>query len=297
MNFTYDPVPPLTGLTFGGRLTGWQADPLVQCLVFVVVVSAVFLLLPGIDIWFTGLFASGEGGFPTGNLTFFRFLRDTNRWLSAIVPVTLVVLLIAKLARPDRPSIVPPAKTLFILATQALGPGIMANLIFKRFWGRPRPNDVDLFGPGDLPFIPPWVMTNHCPGNCSFVSGESSSAIWLLGLVVLVPERWRLTALKALAAYAVVVSLNRVAFGGHFLSDVLIAWGLTAMIMVVVYRYVLERPLPPFENSRLEADLTRLGIWIRRRLGFPTPGAEPAVVRPAPLPAPAPPERETPPER
>jgi lipid A 4'-phosphatase len=280
--------PPLTGFTFGGRVQGWLAEPIVQCLIAIVVVSAIFLAIPAIDIWFTGLFAANNrGGFPVGTLPFFQFLRAINQWLSAIIPVTLIILVIVKIARPDRPSIVPPAKTLFILATQALGPGIVVNLILKGNWGRPRPNDVALFGQGDLPFVPPWYVTNYCPGNCSFVSGEGSSAIWLLSLAVLVPKQWRMTAIKGIVAFAVAASLNRIAFGGHYLSDVLIAWGLTLLIMAVVYRYVIERPLPWFENGRLEADLTRLGVWIRKRLGFPTPALEtPTTIDVMPPPAP-----------
>jgi membrane-associated phospholipid phosphatase len=289
--------PPLTGFTLGGRLKGWLADPIAQCLVFILVVSAVFLVLPQLDIWFTSLFASSSGGFPVGTLAFFKFLRGLNQSLTAIVPTVLTVVLIAKVVRPDRPSLVPPAKTLFLLSTLALGPGIVVNLIFKGHWGRPRPNDVTLFGPGEFPYVPPWVITNYCPGNCSFVSGEASSAIWLLGLAVLVPKEWRKTALKVLFAFAVAASLNRIAFGGHYLSDVLLAWGLTLLIMAIAYRYILERPLPWFENTRMEADLTRLGIWVRRRLGFPTLVNEPhleasALARPEPGA-----EREAPPER
>ncbi len=264
--------PPLAGFSFGGRLQGWLLDPIVQCLVFMVIVSAIFLILPGLDVWFSGLFAaSNRGGFPVGTLPFFQFLRAVNQWLTAIIPVVLVIVLIMKVAMPERPSLVPPARTWFILLTEALAPGIVVNLILKANWGRPRPNDVSLFGPGDLPFVPPWVMSNYCPGNCSFVSGEGSSSIWLLSLVVLVPLEWRTTAAKAIVAFALAVSLNRIAFGGHFLSDVLLAWGITLLIMAVAYRYMLERPLPVFENARMERDLTRFGVWIRRRLGFPTP--------------------------
>jgi hypothetical protein len=98
--------------------------------------------------------------------------------------------------------------------------------------------------------------------------------MWLLSLAVLVPPQWRKTAAKWLVAFAVLVSLNRIAFGGHFLSDVVLAWGFTLLVMAIVYRYVLERPLPWFENARIEADLTRLGVEIRRRLGFPTPALD-----------------------
>ena len=310
-----DDAPPIAGFTFGGRLRGWAADPIVQCLAFILIASLIFVLFPGIDLWFSSLFAGPKGtGFPVANLPAFQFLRNLNRTFTALVPTVLVILLIAKLVRPDRPSIVPPAKTLFILATLAIASGIIANLIFKDLWGRPRPVNVDVFG-GDLPFIAAWQVSNYCARNCSFISGEGSSSMWLLSLAVLLPAAWRSTAARWLVAFAVLVSLDRIAFGGHFLSDVVLAWGFTLLVMAVVYRYVLERPLPWFANPRLEADLTRLGVWIRRRLGFPTPGldhpgaagalavAEPVlpVEREAHLPAERevqlPPEREPPAER
>ena len=105
-----DDAPPLTGFAFGGRLNGWLLDPIVQCVIFIVVASLIFVLFPGIDVWFSSLFAGPKAsGFPVGNLPAFEFLRNLNRTLTAVIPTVLVILLIAKLVRPDRPSIVPPA--------------------------------------------------------------------------------------------------------------------------------------------------------------------------------------------
>jgi lipid A 4'-phosphatase len=273
---------PLRGFTFGGRLTGLLTDPIVQCVIFILIASAIFVALPGIDLWFSGLFAGpNRTGFPVGGLTAFIFLRNVNRALTAIIPTVLVIGVIAKLVRPDRRSLVPPAKAAFLLVTLAVASGIVANLIFKDHWGRPRPVNVDVFG-GMFPFVPAWRVSDYCAANCSFVSGEGSSAMWLLGLAVLLPAVWRPTALKVLFAFVVLVSLNRIAFGGHFLSDVLLAWGFTLLIMAIAYRYMIERPLLWFDNDRMEADLTRWGVAIRKRLGFPTPGFEEAIALEAP---------------
>ena len=75
--------------------------------------------------------------------------------------------------------------------------------------------------------------------------------------------------MKWIAVFVVAVSLNRIAFGGHFLSDVLLAWGFTGLVMVLAYRFLIERPIPWLANDRQEARWTALGVWIRRRLGFP----------------------------
>ena len=164
--------------------------------------------------------------------------------------------------------------------TLAVGPGLVTNLLFKDHWGRPRPEAVDLFG-GTLPFVQAWRVTNYCVANCSFISGEASSAAWLLGLAVLVPSAWRPAALKWLTGFAILVSLDRIAFGGHFLSDVLLGWGFTLLMMAIAYRLLIERPIPWLSNESQEDRWTSAGVAVRRRLGFPTPevtDADPALL-------------------
>jgi membrane-associated phospholipid phosphatase len=36
--------------------------------------------------------------------------------------------------------------------------------------------------------------------------------------------------------YAAGLSANRIAFGGHFLSDVLLSWAVTALVLALLYR-------------------------------------------------------------
>lgn len=102
-----------------------------------------------------------------------------------------------------------------------LSPLLLVNGIFKSYWGRPRPHMVDLFG-GELPFVPAGTITSYCESNCSFISGEAAGAFWLVCLVPLVPREDRLPVLVGTLAIAVSASLLRVAFGGHFLSDVML---------------------------------------------------------------------------
>jgi membrane-associated phospholipid phosphatase len=282
-------APPLTGLTFHGRLRGWMVDPMLQCVAFTVVVSVIFIALPGIDLWFSGLFtAPGKPGFPVGALPAFQILRNANRLLTWLIPIALVAVMIFKLARPDLPSLIAPAKSLFILVTLIVGPGLIANLLFKDHWGRPRPESVDVFG-GALPFEPVWKISNACATNCSFISGEGSSAMWLLSALVLVPAIWRPTLTRWLLVFIVLVSLDRIAFGGHFLSDVLVAWGFMLLVMAIAYRVLLEQPIPWLANDRQEERWTQAGVAIRQRLGFPTPAVDgTALLEPPAMPMPPP---------
>lgn len=239
------------------------ADPIVQCFALIALTSAFFLLFPGVDLWFSGLFYEPGDGFPMARLGAFAGLRQFHRYLTWLIGVGLAMALIAKLALPSRPSIVRPRDILFIAGTLAIGPGLIVNLVFKNNWGRPRPYAVDHFG-GDQPFIGVWQMTDHCNTNCSFVSGEASSAIWLVTLAVLVPPRWRPAAVEAIVILAALLALNRIATGGHFLSDVLLSWWMTLAVIAAAYRILYVNPPAPLADDRMEAGLTRAGLALRR---------------------------------
>jgi len=60
--------------------------------------------------------------------------------------------------------------------------------------------------------------------------------------LVLAPRAWRPAAVSLALAYAAGLSLNRIAFGGHFLSDVLLSWALTALALALVHRAVHASP-------------------------------------------------------
>lgn len=246
-----------------GRSPALLADPIVQAVLFILAASFVFLAYPGIDIWFSALFYHPDVGFPMSRLGAFIALRALTQILLISVVVALVAAVAIKLLRPTRPTPVRPCDIVFLLTTLALGPGLIVNVFFKEFWGRPRPNTVDLFG-GASPFVGIWELSDSCVSNCSFVSGEAAAAMWLVAVAIIVPGRWRKPAVIVALALAVLLSFNRIAFGRHFLSDVLLAWGVTLLVIAVTHRFVVERPPAWLANDRLEAGLTKLGLSLRR---------------------------------
>lgn len=250
-----------------GRSPALFADPIVQIALLVLLVSLVFLALPGIDIWFSRLYYDPEFGFPMSRLAAFTGLRSLTRVLLVVIVIVLIAAVVIKLLRPTRPTPIRPGDIVFLLSTLAIGPGLIVNAFFKEFWGRPRPETVDLFG-GELPFVTVWRISDHCLSNCSFVSGEAAAAIWLVAVALVAPRGWRKLALLLAVVVAVLLSLNRVAFGRHFLSDVLLAWGLTLLVIAVVHRIVVEHPPAWLANDRLEAGLTRLGLRLRPGSGI-----------------------------
>ena len=152
---------------------------------------------------------------------------------------------------------------LFLLWSLVLGPGLLVNLILKDHWGRPRPTMVSLFG-GGSPYVPVWEISGFCSRNCSFVAGEASTAAWLVGVALVLPARWRVPGVIVAGVYALLIGLNRIAFGGHFLSDVLLSFSLTFLLMAILYRLLVERPPAALAGPALEAKLAGFGRRLRR---------------------------------
>jgi lipid A 4'-phosphatase len=254
----------------GHRLQNWLTptapglltNPAAKSVALIVVTTVVFLIFPGLDVWFSGLFYEPGNGFPMTRLGAFIGFRAIGNGLTWLIAVGVVITLLVKLALPWRPSLVPPRDVLFILSTLALGPGLIVNLVLKDHWGRPRPWRVDLFG-GDQPFVGVWRITDYCTSNCSFVSGEASSAIWLLTTLVLVPAHWRSSMTRILLVLIALLSLDRIGMGGHFLSDVFLAWWITLAVIAVAYRVLYLDPPPALAPDRLEDAMTRAGNAIR----------------------------------
>jgi len=239
-----------------------KANPVAICLLFVALASAVFLAFPGIDLWFSDLFYRSRSGFWLRRNGALGFLRATNDALIAVAVVALIASMAVKLARPEKPSPIRPDTVVFLLSTLVLAPLLLVNVVLKNSWGRPRPVQVDLFG-GDAPYVEVWRITDWCERNCSFVSGEASSAIWLVAVAMVLPKAVRAPAVVVAGVYALLLSLNRIAFGGHFLSDVVISFGLTFLVIAVMHRVVIERPPKWLSSETLETGLTRVGRSLR----------------------------------
>lgn len=246
----------------GGNSPALLGDPIVQALAVTVLVTVIFLVFPGLDIWFSGLFYDPGTKFPMTSLPAFAGLRALGNDLLWLAVIALTVVVLVKIALPWRQSLVPPRDVLFILSTLVIGPGLIVNFVLKDHWGRPRPWRVTDFG-GDQPFVGVWRITRECVSNCSFVSGEASSAIWLVTLVVLVPERWRPLALRVAIGLAILLSLNRIAMGGHFLSDTLLSWTITLTLIAAAWRLLYVSPPPALTDARLERGLTWVGLRLR----------------------------------
>ena len=130
---------------------------------------------------------------------------------------------------------------IFLLASLALGPGLLVNGVLKENSHRPRPEQTVEFG-GPWRFRPYEAFDGECRRNCSFVSGEVAASSWTLATALLAPPPFRVLAVGAALAFTAATGALRMSFGGHYLSDALLAALFTFLIVLGFYRWYLGRP-------------------------------------------------------
>ncbi|QGZ35360.1 phosphatase PAP2 family protein [Stappia indica] len=250
---------------FAARLTGGDARALALAVTACLfVLSLFFLAFPAVDIAASRLFHDPAGGFVLSQTPFLQRLRELGPFLVKLIAVLCVAILLWPFVVAPLSRRLPLRAPVFLLSTLILGPGLLVNAVLKNNWGRPRPNAVDLFG-GDAPYVRVWQMTNHCDTNCSFVSGEASSSLWLVTLAFLAPPGWRRAILAVVLPLALVLSANRVAFGGHFLSDTLISWCLTLLVILGVHYLLWRAPGADMRAARWRNGYDRAADTVRAR--------------------------------
>jgi len=209
---------------------------LLGLIALIVAVGVIFALLPDIDLAVSHSLYDHGGFAGAGKAA--HIARDVFR----IGPfVVLAVYLIgyaynrwgggAARWAPDGRGVV------FLVASLAIGSGLIVNLGMKDHLHRPRPVHTQDFGGSDE-FRPWYRFDGACVKNCGFSSGEASSGFWMVAPALLVPPPWRSVAVAGALAFGVAARALRVAYGAHYLSDVLFG-GLISLIVVFAIRRLL----------------------------------------------------------
>jgi lipid A 4'-phosphatase len=204
-----------------------------------VAAGAVFLAAPEIDLAAARLFHAPGTGFVGQSLAWVHAVR----WAFIVLYFGTIALCLAGLVAVwrRRAQFLTLGKVhwLFLAACLAAGPGLVANVVLKDQWGRPRPRQVVEFG-GTRHFTPPLVMSDQCPRNCSFVSGEASSTyVVLYAAAALVPQ-WSVALVAAGTVGGLATGLVRMSQGGHFLSDVIFAGVFMALTVLALRALILR---------------------------------------------------------
>jgi lipid A 4'-phosphatase len=200
--------------------------------------SALFLLLPGLDLQVARLFYRGDNDFWLRYDPIASAIHDAVPLLMGGVLFAVLLLLAWDLRRgPGRGKALRRAG--FVALSFLIGPGLVANTLLKDNWGRPRPWQVAAFG-GPSRFAPPLVIGDQCPNNCSFVAGDAAAAFAFLAFALLLPPgRPRRAGVAAALAFGCAMGLMRIAQGAHFLSDVVFAGLFVSLIVLLLYRLLL----------------------------------------------------------
>jgi membrane-associated phospholipid phosphatase len=191
---------------------------LILCCAVAILAAAIFVTFPQLDLATTHALYDRNHAFY-GTTFFGRSFRAILRLASfTIFAVFVLAYISARLYARKR--LVPTGRNLAFLAiTLALGPGLLVNVLIKEHSHRPRPFQTQDFG-GQWQFRPLGDFRGDCVTDCSFVSGETSTAAWSLAPALLTPPPWRAAVIGTSLLFTMVMAVERVAYGGHYLSDV-----------------------------------------------------------------------------
>jgi membrane-associated phospholipid phosphatase len=232
---------------------------LIIALAIAAVVGVVFGLYPQLDLTISAPFHAILLRGNSFGLHLYPSLgraRDAGLWVGTVLILLALAALIIKLILPKRRLLISGRAIVFLIATLALGPGLLVNVGLKDHWGRPRPIDVTQFG-GTEHFVAWWDPRGDCPGNCSFVSGDVSGAFWTLAPAALAPPPWRALAYGAALALGAGMAALRVMAGAHFFSDAAFAGVFTFLIIWVVHGLIYRWPRTRLTDEAVERAIER----------------------------------------
>lgn len=223
------------------------------------VLGLLFGIYPELDLKLAALFYDpASASFPLKQSGLAAFARDGAMWIAWALALPALIAIAGKLLRPDRPMLVPGRAAVFLVVTILLSAVVLSNLAFKSHWGRPRPVMVTEFS-GPWQFVPWWDPRGACGKNCSFFSGEGATAFWTYAPAALTPPQWRPLAYVAATLFGVATSGLRMAFGGHFFTDVAAAGLVSFLVIWLAYAWIYRWPSTRLSDAGIDAALARLG--------------------------------------
>ncbi len=207
-----------------------------------------FSIFPALDIKIAKFFFL-DGVFLSEKYEIIKFLRIFFKNVMILIPVISIVYLVF-IHINDRQNIITrrgykKLRNILVSLGFIIGPiigcGIIANLYFKDTWGRARPINIEEFG-GTKIYTAPFIKSDQCDKNCSWIGGESAAAFSFLVGVIILKKPVKLIYINIL--FGLIVSLLRMLMGGHFLSDNLFS-AFFMIYLALIYRvgvlFVLKR--------------------------------------------------------
>ena len=161
------------------RRPEWRRELIV--LVLIVAASTVVFWISDLDIRFSRLFympGNPQSPWPHYENPLWRTLYESDTYLTLILSAISIVMIAIGALKPGRRLLL--RYGLFILLSGLLGAGLLTNLVFKEYWGHPRPDSIVEFG-GKLAYLPPLAKGRAGNGE-SFPSGHVSIAFSFIAI-------------------------------------------------------------------------------------------------------------------
>jgi len=236
---------------------------LIIALAIAVVVGVVFAAYPQLDVEIAALFYNPvTHAFAAWYSDRVEHVRDAATLLVTLMVAPAFLAVAGKLVFPQRRMLIPGRAALFLIATLALGPGILTNGVLKGHSARMRPVDIVELG-GKERFTPWWDPRGACPENCSFVAGEASGGFWTLAPAALAPPQWRALAYAGALGFGAAMGLLRMAAGAHFFTDVVFAGVLMYVLIWTLHGLIYRWRPTRLTDEAVERPLERMGKSIR----------------------------------
>ena len=204
-----------------------------------VLFTIIFLVFPLLDIYISRYFFVDDK-FLSEKYTFIKVLRSSLKNIMIAIPIlSLIVLLLTVFMKKNyyfnnRYNLRFKLVLLGFVIGPILGCGLIANLYFKDTWGRARPAYIVEFG-GEKKYSQPFIKSDQCYKNCSWISGETSGAFSLMFGSLLLRNHIFLLCNYFLG---LLVFFCRISMGGHFFSDNIYAY-FFMIYLAYLYKYFI----------------------------------------------------------
>lgn len=198
-----------------------------------------FLQCWNLDMDFqTRLWNEVDQGWRFENLFWVQWVYGAGVMPALVVGILSLCILLFGIGRPELAKF--RKLSGYFLCVMLVGNGLVANVLLKGLWGRPRPSQVKLFG-GRFDFEPALTIDMLSHGK-SFVCGHATMGFFFFALALAIPNRhrlWRISVMAFGMALGCLLGWVRMAQGGHFFSDVL--WAAVLMWMVAYALFYVFR--------------------------------------------------------
>jgi membrane-associated phospholipid phosphatase len=217
--------------------------------------AAVFAIFPQLDLTIARIFFNkATGHFVLAPVGAAEFVRRASMWIAWACAMPAMLAPLIKLFRPQKPLIVPGRAVIFLISTILITAVVLPNLLFKEYWGRPRPATTVEFN-GAHQFKPWWDPRGTNPHNGSFFSGEAATAFWTYAPAALAPPPLRPVAFLAATLFGVATGILRMAFGAHYASDVIAAGFAAFLVTWLMHGWIYRWKKTRLNDERIDRTL------------------------------------------